>query len=343
MFKVGEVMEIKKAFKSNQKDEQGNVLALGSIRIRMWGQTSILGNIHHIWARPSQFNRRIPLIGEQVILYHGPISDNTDGISKTNGYYYINPINATDDLVLHQHPKVWWRQKGNEGSVDAATPPRPGYTFPHPPKKIDNIQIFEADDIVESRFGSSMRLGSTVMGNTSVYEKQPTWMGTGNGDPITILRVKVPEGGGGQPKYTIEDLSKDESSIYITSKQKLPKVQVGFKKNLDSIKIPLFSKPQVLLDADRIVLNAKNDMAIINAKEKAILTAKKVILQSDKYFVDIDELLDWLKDFIKQFSDLCQGTAVFATPAGPTATSTNVAQVKKIQLADFNVAFKVPK
>lgn len=341
MFKIAEVMEVKTAFKSKQKDDEGNDLPLGSIKVRMWGQSSIIGNIRHIWARPSQFTRRIPLKGEQVMVFHGPISDITDGIVKTNGYYYINPINATDDLVLHQHPKIWWRQKGN-GAVDAATPPK-HYTFPDPPKKIDNIQIYEADDIIESRFGSSFRFGSTVKGNTSVYEKQQTWQGGANGDPITIIRIKKPDGASGPPKYTIEDLMQDESSMYMTVSQKLMKTQVAFKKNLDAIKIPMFSKPQILMDSDRIVLNAKNDMAIINSAKKSILCGDKVILQSSKYFVDLDALMDYIDKLTDLFFQVVSGQAPLATPSGPTAVGVNMAQVQLHHTVTFNQEFKIPK
>jgi len=52
MFRIGEVIEIKKAFKSGQSDDEGNHLPLGSIKCRVGGDRRISGNIRHIWARP---------------------------------------------------------------------------------------------------------------------------------------------------------------------------------------------------------------------------------------------------------------------------------------------------
>ena len=47
MFAVGEVTEIEKAFKSGQKDDNGDALPLGSIKCRVGGDHRISGNILH--------------------------------------------------------------------------------------------------------------------------------------------------------------------------------------------------------------------------------------------------------------------------------------------------------
>ena len=49
-----------------------------------------------------------------------------------------------------------------------------GYTFEQKPKKVENLQPFDGDDLFEGRFGQSIRFGSTVKGDMSVYEKKPT-------------------------------------------------------------------------------------------------------------------------------------------------------------------------
>lgn len=342
MFSIGEVMEIKKAFKSGQKDDEGNTLPLGSIKVRLGGHSRISGNILHVWARPAYFDaRRIPLIGEQVMIFLAPAHDQTDGISKPNNHYYLNPINTTDDLVLHQLPGVWLREKGTGiGGGGLSSPPKPGDSFPAQPTKVNNIQPFEGDTIIESRLGSSIRLGSSLT-NFSPYDESPTWQGS-NGDPITILRVKKPQGGGGASKYTIEDLKNDDSSIYLTTGQKLTNVSVAFSKNLDAQKIPTFSGNQVLVDSEQVVLNAREKMLILNAKEKSVLAGKEVVFQSDTHNVNLDDLMTYIKDILSEVTNLASATAQFATPAGPTAASTNVAQFQKLLNADFNTKFKTP-
>jgi hypothetical protein len=336
MFQIGEVIDISKAFKPNQKDDEGNDLALGSIKCRPIGHR-ISGNVLHVWARPAYIGgRRIPLVGEQVLMFLGPVQDQTDGISKPSGYYYIAPVNATDDTVLHQLPGLFLRDKGSGGG-GAGSIPSPGKSFPKTPKGNDQLQPFEGDDLYQSRFGSSIRFGSTVVGGD--YSQKPTWQGSSNGDPITIIKVSKPSGGG---KYSVEDVGKDAASIYLTTGQKLTNVKVGFSKNLDSQKIPTYSSPQLLLNSDRVVLNAAKDMVIVNGKEKVVLAGKKIQLQTNKYNVDFDDLLDFIKDFLTQCTDLSSAKAQYSTPAGPTAASTNTAQFNKLLNADFNTKFKTP-
>lgn len=353
---IGEVVETKKAFKSGQKDDQGNPLPLGSIEVRIGSSTSNLGQVRNIYARPFGFQRRIPLIGEQVLILTAPVNDwSTTGL-KGVGFLYIAPVNATDDLVLHAFPKTWKRKglaTGGGGGERKADKNEWGYVFPKNPKKVENLQIFEGDDIWEGRFGQSIRLTSTIKGDDSVFEKKPTWDGTGNTDPLIILRVKKPSGSTintqnnsqlfqSNNKYTIEDLEKDESSIYITSNQKLKNLKAGFDKNQDAKKLAQFQgKAQIVLDSDRVVLNAKKDMLLLIGKEKVVLSGKKVLFQSDKYKVDLDELMDFLKKWLGEDTKLAQGSSQYATPAGPSGPATSMAQYTQLQTSDFN-KFKQP-
>jgi hypothetical protein len=243
-------------------------------------------------------------------------------------------------------PKLWVRSgpsSGNGAGSMLIDRKEPGYTFPKVPKKTQNIQPFEGDDIIEGRFGHSIRFGSTVLGNTSVYSEKPTWKGTTNADPIMIFRVKKPEGGsGGQPKYTIEDIKKDDASIYITTTQFLPSLKAGFDKNLDVKTAANWkSGSQIVIDAERVLLNAKKDMLILIGAKKAILTGEKVLFQSSKYKVDLDELMDFLKKWLDLHVDLVTAKAQYATASGPTGITTNMAQFLTMKTADFQ-KFKMP-
>jgi len=80
---------------------------------------------------------------------------------------------------------------------------------------IKSLLPYEGDNIIEGRFGNSIRFGSTSNINNP-------WSSTGSiGDPITIIR-------NGQDKNlttgwipTIEDINNDNSSLYMTSTQQL--------------------------------------------------------------------------------------------------------------------------
>lgn len=354
---IAEVVESSTAYKSGAKDHEGNPLPLGSIEIRIGSVESNTGQVRNVFARPLHFSaRRIPLIGEQVVIISGPVNDWTTSGLKQTGFLYFQPLNSTDDPVLHQFPKLWKRDKpgsGGQAGQRKADRNETGYSFPKSPKMIDSIQPFEGDDIFEGRFGQSIRFGSSVVGDLSIYEKKPSWKGTANGDPIMILRLKKPTGGtaGNQnssglwnanPKYGIEDLGQDDASIYLTSTQMLTKFKAGFTKNMDvKTSANWGSGSQIIVSADRVILNALANKAFVIGKDAVVITGKQVLFQSENYKVDLDDLMDFLKKWLGEDVKLSQGQAMYSTASGPTSTSTNMAQMLQLKTADFQ-KFKMP-
>lgn len=340
---ICEVIETKYAFKPNQKDPKtGDVLPLGSILVRIGSHQNNLGMVRNVFARPAGFNQRVPLIGEQVLVSIGPTNDWSTSKDKGQGFMYFSPLNGTDDLVLHTFPRLWKRKglaPSQNPSQIKSDKEEPGYTFPKNPKSLDRLQPFEGDDLIQGRFGQSIRLGSTVEGDMSVYSEKPTWKGGSNSDPILILNVRKQSGSG--KNYTVEDIDKDKSSIYLTSTQKIANFKAGFNKNVDVKKISQEETAQIVVNSDRVVLNAKKDILFLIGKEQTIVTGKKVLFQSENYKVDLDELMDWLKSHADLDKDLASGVAQYSTAAGPTATATSVADFIKLATVDFQ-KFKMP-
>lgn len=341
---IGEVIETKTAFKPNQKDEFGNNLPLGAIQISMGGTKTHLGQVTNIYARPAIFNRRIPLIGEQVMVMRAPTNDESTDGAKGSGYIYFNPINATDDLVLHKFRHLFNRDQDRQAPARAKIKhdrDEPGYTFPKVPKKTHNIQPFEGDDIVEGRFGQSLRFGSSVQGDMSVYSEKPSWMGGENTDPLIIMRLKKPAGGG-VSKYVIEDLGTDDASIYIATTQMLTKFKAGFKKNMDVKTAGNWSgTSQIVVDAQRVIINAKDDMAFVIGASGVVVTGDRILFQDSTYKVYLDELMDFLKAWLDQDKMLAQGTKMYSTACGPTSVATNLSDYIQLSTADWQ-KFKMP-
>lgn len=340
---LGECVENLKSFKDGQKDEDGNLLALGSCKFRIGGIESNIGQVSEKWIRPASFSRRIPAIGEICILISGPCNDTSSSKVKGFGLLYLSPLNTTDDLNSHSFSRLW-KRKGPTAYGNQGERPNDKEEFGRIFKegtKVSPLQIFEADDLFEGRFGQSIRFGSTMKGDLGIFSKKPTWEGSGKLDPLIYIRVAKPSGGSSN-KYTIEDIEKDESTIVLTSNQKLKNFKAGFDKNKEAKKLAQFDgKSQIAIDSGRVVLNAKKDMLLLIGKEKAILTGKKVILQSEKYNVDLDVLMDFLKKWLGEDVKLAQGSSMYATPAGPTGPATSMAQYVQLQASDFN-KFKQP-
>lgn len=341
---IAEVIEIVKCYKPDQKDDQGNPLPLGSIECRIGSHSSNIGQVKNVFARPCVWSTRMPLIGEQVILILGPTNDWSTSSNKGSGFMYLSPINGVDSLTLHAFPQLWKRKSsgtsGGSAGQRKSDREEPGYTFPKIPRNVDPIQPFDGNDIFQGRHGQSIRFGSSVVGDTSVYSKQATWKGSKADDPLMILRVSSKSGAGN--KYTVEDLKEDDASIYLTSKQSLSSLKAGFDKNMDVKQLGNWMQgSQAVVDADRVTINAKKDMLFLVGAKQVTVTGKKVLFQSDKNRVDLDDLMDFLKKWLDLDNDLTSGKAVFSTPAGPTATATSMAQYLQLKTADFT-KFKQP-
>lgn len=350
MFQVAEVIDTKTAFKSKQKDREGDPIFDGSIEVRLAGGTSLMNQVNSVFAAPATFNRRIPLIGEQVLLFSAPSTETTVGAHRGWRYYYFCPYNTVDDLTTSQFALMWKREKiasvsGNAAAI-LADKKQVGYTFPTNPGRTKMLQPFEGDDIWEGRFGQSIRFtrhyNTVNPPGTGIYEKSAltNWKGSAQNDPLMILKVKKPETGSG---YDLEDLTKDESSIYMTTSHKLLKFKPGFQKNTDVKSAPQWSSgPQIVVDSDRVIINAKQDKAFLIGKTESVVTGKKVLMQSEKHKVDLDDLMDWLKALSGELYKLTSAQAMFTTSMGPTGVATNMSQVMKIAKTDFQSKFKMP-
>ena len=124
---------------------------------------------------------------------------------------------------------------------------------------------FAGDQILEGRFGNSIRLG-----NTSKIEAEVTnnWSITGSsGNPITIIRNgQNPEVEPPSWKPITEDINKDLSSVYLTSNQQIP-INTGFKDQSYSNPpvIPTeYNQNQIILNSGRLVFNANSDSILVS-------------------------------------------------------------------------------
>ena len=191
------------------------------------------GNI----AYPLDINfKKLPLIGEVVFVIPGPsvrriLDNSTDAID----FYYINAVSVWNSNHLNLLPSPTsisgTTNTSNNTNVsqgisnsgdNQVEEPKPGETFIEK-NNIRNLWPVEGDIILEGRWGNSLRFSSTAKAPSGSVYKNP-WSDIGNnGDPITILRngqsqVDLPIDNW-KPIY--EDVSTDDSSIYMTSKQRI--------------------------------------------------------------------------------------------------------------------------
>lgn len=173
------------------------------------------------------FVKQYPLISEIVMIVPGPDSNLNDSIDS-QGYYYFPPYslwssgnhNAFPNMEEYaEYVSEFYTKPEFAGRDPKEMPKLPlGYTFAEN-ENIKQLRVFEGDTILESRFGQSIRFGSTVAGSKNLNP----WSNSENaGSPITIIRNgQKPLDSSDTFQTVTEDFNRDDASIWLTSGQEL--------------------------------------------------------------------------------------------------------------------------
>ena len=240
--------------------------------------------------------KNYPLVNEIVLLIKLPNKSSIANISGATTYYYFTPLSIWNHPEQNAYPNPLVSQnsdsqKSDYQQIEAGNTRKvsdesseidlngaSGGTF------IENGNIhpilpFAGDNILEGRFGNSIRLGNTSKIDGSIKNN---WSEEGeDGNPISIIR------NGQNPDLeppgwvpTTEDINKDLSSIYLTSNQKIP-IEIS-KFTTDSIK----NKPeepeqyvsnQVILNSGRLVFNTNIDSILLSSQKSILLNSNEEI------------------------------------------------------------------
>ena len=342
---------------------------LYKIRCKLIGAFGSQPSTAFFEARPLHSNiKHIPIIGEIVLVTKstGPYAN---AISPGQEYYYTQPISIQSNIHHNGLPGVTdvpktlsprdneTRKKAQDGNtiktkdkgqinktIDAYFPER---------NDVYPIQPYPGDIILEGRWGQSIRFGSTI-DISKPYPVYPSWTaGAGDsGSPITII-----SNGTNPPeklrynKFIIENIDKDDSSIWLTSKQTVrftpaSRLNKALKNNkIDSYRRTKSAGNQILIASDRIVLNAKENEIIGYSKigvgfatDNAItLDAKNAIeMEAAKINLGVNAVepallgnktIIWLNGLCKILAKVIDGItkAQFPTALGPTGFALNLA------------------
>lgn len=245
----------------------------------------------------------IPLINEVVFCVQAPSSEWSSDTAKFK-HYYICPVNMWDNINTNPTPNPYSQLKptsqdksilevdagsSNKSSEEDNNTFKPG-TYFREKSNIYPLFPYEGDIIYEGRWGNSIRFGSTA--KPTDINALNNWSEVGeNGDPITIVRNGQPLESSDEGWVPItENVNDDLSSIYQTSTQKIP-IQVA-SENYNSYVTPpeipsQYTKPQVIINSDRLVFNAKTDSVLLSAEKSIGLSSNNSLnFNSKNYTVD---------------------------------------------------------
>ena len=307
---VGEVLEI------FLKD--GNPNEIYKIRVSTNTSAGFVKQNEGIFAYPlNPYIKSVPVIGEQVFLLQSISAFNTPSKSAST-YYYISPVFIQRSLNTNPLPKT--NKRGfinfNSGVYDNPIPitnnifKKEGFSNGFEEiTNLSQLQPFSGDIIFEGRFGQSIRFGYTP--KNSGAKKNPNWGSTISNAPITIIRnTQNDTNKKGYDKFVVESISEDDSSIWMTSKQKVA-TKLASKSVISNISE--YTNPQVIINSDRLIFNSRNDSVIVSAK-------KDIFFSTTKTKTSVDLIVEALEI-------LANGT--FPTAVGPTGPHPQLADILK--------------
>jgi hypothetical protein len=241
-----------------------NPTDIGTIRFVNINSTEVSSATgpNSILAKPlNSSTTHLPLEGEYVYIIPGPSVNFNESFGKGT-FYYLPPYNVWSSNHHNALPNldeyanyIGGTQPTNAqveaGQVTDTQPSDIKYPLGNgfnEKQNIKNLRPFVGDIITEGRWGNSIRFGSTLTSARGIN----TWSSVGeDGDPILIIR----NGQGNQSNNIgfvpiVEDINRDDSSIYLTAGQviniedinvnfSLLSFGVGFQANTPTVSIQL--------------------------------------------------------------------------------------------------------
>ena len=282
---VGEVIDYDYTYRYEAPDKSsvGNTNSLFAIKIRTCGDYF---NTRIIIAKPGNIsNKQIPLIGEFVLVYK-TFNELTTTTQWRETWYYLTTISVQSSINENMLPGI-----SSNSSQQEIQNIKPGKTFEQ--RVISPLQPYEGDTLLEGRWSNSIRLGSSIASSPAGhYYKSAPCSSNKPGDPIIVLS----NGRNNKTKkeFVVENIEQDAASLYLTSTQQLNDLKITKPLTVHNS----FDGSQFVGIADRIILRAKRDLAVIDSELGIVLnTPNNIYIGGEKAsqpLVHGDVLLDVL-------------------------------------------------
>lgn len=257
--------------------EFGKVEALGGIRYREIGTSVNEEDSSTLsFAYPAHsYMKQMPLLNEIVEIREG-ITYSLESLNYPSRTYYIPTANIWNNPNHNALPDINLGQ--TEVFLGEKTPER---------DNLSSLQPFPGDITIEGRLGNSIRI-SGYSHPDNIFTNDDN-----NGDPFIIIKNSKQPSTNVLESY-VEDINKDDSSVYLTSNHIVPinPLYLNNKSFSTTSKvlytyIPIredkYQGKQLIGKSDRIVLQANTDSIILSAREAVSVAAQSINLDSTEY------------------------------------------------------------
>jgi len=359
-------------------DSVGQWNGIGAIFYEFTNQSATGTTLSFALPYDSQI-KTYPLVNEIVLLFSLPNQQQGQNTSNQS-YFYLKPLGVwnhphhdayPNPSVLISPSQLRDYKATENGAVRQVTdgsteielnsPVNPSQNTFVEKTDIHPLMPYMGDSLLEGRHGQSLRFGSTAKSNSSINNN---WSSAGtNGDPITIVRNGQPTDVSDKGWIPItENISSDLSSIYLTSYQKIPFSIAN--ENFVSYTTPpttpsQFVNPQIILNSDRIVLNAKTDSVLISGQNSVGISSNNSINIESTSEIDIasklvklgstnasqavlrgDETVEYLKILITELQNLSEALKVIQDwPGGVPAPNPIILATANSSLQVFQTIY----
>lgn len=234
--------------------------------------------LNFAYCRQSTF-RRAPLKNEIVSLVPDIRVDASEEYNKikTERLYWGEIVPVWNSPHLNAYPDT---VRDGNGPADT------GKNFVES-NKIRPLQLCDGDVTVEGRHGNTIRFGGTQGTGSSVATKDT------NGSPYILARVGQVD----TSEDTVsEDINKDRTSIYLLADHKVNLNQANSKRKAwlngkGPVEAKDYKGSQIIANANRVFLNARENDIELSAKEEIGLNGKLVALDGKDYVAfDADKI-----------------------------------------------------
>tara|TARA_B100001769_G_scaffold263555_1_gene246944 strand:+ start:543 stop:1889 length:1347 start_codon:yes stop_codon:yes gene_type:complete len=318
------VIDISLNSNSTMWDEVGEWSGIGTIKFQLMDTpTSVINSTQNKTSNIAKpllpGTKTYPLVNEIVLLFRLPNTQQSQ-TSSTVSYYYLSAISLWNAPNHNAYPDMYSVENngvsapsflkdyiqialGNSRKTTDEVKKidlngASGGTFEEK-SNVHPILPFAGDNILEGRFGNSIRLGNTSKTSGKIKNN---WSNSGeNGDPISIIRNGQPNGVAPGTEAVsdegwipiTENIKNDLASIYLTSTQQIPiEVATGNKGTVfsrflaepvpfsNTIKnIPIsprsFNAPQIILNSSRLLFNTNTDSILMSAYKSIVLESNE--------------------------------------------------------------------
>jgi hypothetical protein len=271
------------------------------------------------WANPIESNiQEYPLKNEVVLVYQ-----------IFGQWFYTRKINVTRKItqnsfyVLNNETSI----ESDRMRVDKFNTARRGAVEKHSVGEVIDLGLrgsgkdfienrellqlkhFAGDLILQGRFGNSIRFGSSMLVNEVVKQSPNLIMRVGQNklDPVSTSP-------GSKTALTVEDINKDDSSIWIVSEQAV-NIQLATSGSAAYLR-PFFSYPdnprvdqyvgnQIVMNSDRILINSRRkDITMTSNYNINLNTIRDVTIDTNGQFISYSNLkrLHYTADHTEEFS-----------------------------------------